>query len=118
MLGVWVVTHGGRGRYLPGLFVSGYGYPASKIREDAERRAFNHVIQGTAADLMKQAMVKARAAVDGFFPLLQIHDELVGEFYENRGAIGDNVVTAMNTQLEGVSIPANLTTAEDWGGLK
>ncbi|MDR0871059.1 MAG: DNA polymerase I [Planctomycetaceae bacterium] len=44
----------------------------------AERMAVNTVIQGTAADLMKQAMVRLQSSA-GYRLLLQIHDELVFE---------------------------------------
>jgi DNA polymerase-1 len=66
----------GRRRYLPDL--------ASRnrvLRQAAERMAVNSVIQGTAADLMKKAMVDVAAALRkaGLRArmILQVHDELV-----------------------------------------
>jgi DNA polymerase-1 len=66
----------GRRRYLPDL--------ASRnrvLRQAAERMAVNSVIQGTAADLMKRAMVAVHGALEraGLCArtILQVHDELV-----------------------------------------
>jgi DNA polymerase-1 len=67
-----------RRRYLPDL--------ASRnrvLRQAAERMAVNSVIQGTAADLIKKAMVDVDEALDAASlasrVLLQVHDELVFE---------------------------------------
>ncbi len=74
----FVQTLLGRRRYLPDL--------ASRnrtLRQAAERMAVNTVIQGTAADLIKRAMVEIAAALDDACPsaqmILQVHDELVFE---------------------------------------
>ncbi len=74
----YVVTLLGRRRYLPDL--------ASRnraLRGAAERMAVNSVIQGTAADLIKKAMVEVSQALDeaalGARMILQVHDELVFE---------------------------------------
>jgi DNA polymerase-1 len=68
----------GRRRYLPDLRSRNRG-----LRQAAERMAVNTVIQGTAADLIKKAMVEVQQAlVDGGLAarmLLQVHDELVFE---------------------------------------
>ena len=75
----YVETMLGRRRYFPNL-KSGFN-PAMKNRE--EREAINAPIQGTAADIMKIAMIKipsalAQAGLHGKM-LLQVHDELVLE---------------------------------------
>jgi len=74
----YVTTLLGRRRYLPDL--------ASRnrvLRQAAERMAVNSVIQGTAADLIKKAMVDVDAALAeaglGARVILQVHDELVFE---------------------------------------
>jgi DNA polymerase-1 len=72
-----VATLFGRRRY----FAPGTIRPVRKGGlNGAERMAINTVIQGTAADLVKQAMVKLMP-LDQFEAnlLLQIHDELVFE---------------------------------------
>ena len=57
------------------------------LRQAAERMAINTVIQGTAADLIKRAMVEVdRALFDNEFQakmILQVHDELVFEVRES-----------------------------------
>jgi DNA polymerase-1 len=71
----YVETLFGRRRYVPEL-----NSPARNVREAAERAAFNMPIQGTAADLIKLAMVKlAPRLPEGAALLLQVHDELVAE---------------------------------------
>jgi len=72
----WVATLLGRRRYLPELQSRN-----RTLRQAAERMAVNTVIQGTAADLMKKAMVDVHAALgaEGLAArmVLQVHDELV-----------------------------------------
>jgi len=74
----FVQTLLGRRRYLPDL-----GSRNRTLRQAAERMAVNSVIQGTAADLIKKAMVDLVPAVDeadlGAEMILQVHDELVFE---------------------------------------
>jgi DNA polymerase-1 len=57
--------------------------PIFQVRENARRAALNAPIQGTAADIMKLAMINIQAALKaGAFSsrmLLQVHDELVFE---------------------------------------
>jgi DNA polymerase-1 len=68
----------GRRRYLPDL-----GSRNRALRQAAERMAVNTVIQGTAADLIKKAMVEVADALRdaglGARMILQVHDELVFE---------------------------------------
>ncbi len=66
----------GRRRYLPDLMSDN-----RQRREMAERMALNAPIQGTAADIIKRAMVAVRARMAGMGSqlLLQVHDELVCE---------------------------------------
>ncbi len=74
----YVQTLLGRRRFLPGLD-SGHGGERSL----AERVAINAPIQGTAADLMKLAMIRVHRALKESHPsarlLLQVHDELLIE---------------------------------------
>ena len=76
----------GRRRYFPELQQTGKGRASSLARQRAERQAINMPIQGTAADIMKLAMIQvherlphasARSRI-----LLQVHDELVLEVPE------------------------------------
>jgi len=74
----FVSTYLGRRRHLPDLQSRN-----RTLRQAAERMAVNTVIQGTAADLIKGAMVAADRALDGAGlaarMILQVHDELVFE---------------------------------------
>jgi DNA polymerase I len=73
----------GRRRYLPELNSS-----QRQVRESAERMAINTPVQGTAADIIKVAMVHIHAQMGTRFPqvamLLQVHDELVFEAPEGQ----------------------------------
>jgi DNA polymerase-1 len=68
----------GRRRYLPDLT-----HDNRMRREIAERAALNSPIQGSAADIIKQAMLNVEAAIAkaglGSRMLLQVHDELIFE---------------------------------------
>jgi DNA polymerase-1 len=74
----FVTTLLGRRRYLPDLTSRN-----RVLRQAAERMAVNSVIQGTAADLIKKAMVDVDAALAeaslSARVILQVHDELVFE---------------------------------------
>lgn len=71
-----VFTHFGRCRHIREIAVT-----AVHVRQRAERTAFNTVIQGTAADLMKQAMARIHGRIErgelAASLVLQVHDELV-----------------------------------------
>ncbi len=72
----------GRRRYLPAIRSDDWGK-----RSYAERCALNTPIQGTAADLLKQAMGRILAGLrerPWLLPLLQIHDEVVFEAPEDK----------------------------------
>ena len=72
----YVSTLLGRRRYLRELHDSNY-----QVRESAKRAAMNAPVQGTAADLIKYAMIKVhQALLDNKFEtkmICQIHDELI-----------------------------------------
>ncbi|MCX6037303.1 MAG: DNA polymerase I, partial [Chloroflexi bacterium] len=109
----YVETMLGRRRYFPNL-KSGLNQ-AMKNRE--EREAINAPIQGTAADIMKIAMIKippalAQAGLHGKM-LLQVHDELVVECprAELSGVVGE--VRDVMENAYPLGIP--LTTEARWG---
>ena len=74
----YVTTLFGRRRYLPELHNSN-----GMLRAFGERVARNAPIQGTAADIIKMAMIKVFARLKSDFPtaklILQVHDELIVE---------------------------------------
>jgi DNA polymerase I len=70
----------GRRRYLPEL-----QSPNPRIRDLGRRMALNAPIQGSAADIMKLAMIRVDAVMEGLpaTMVLTVHDELVFEVREN-----------------------------------
>jgi DNA polymerase-1 len=85
----YVETLFGRRRYFPQLSPTASGIPEVN-RARAEREAINAPIQGTAADVIKIAMIRLPAAMSGAglsgHMLLQVHDELVLEVPQNEVA--------------------------------
>ena len=77
----YVTTLFGRRRYFPDI-----NSRNQSIRQNAERQAINMPIQGTAADMIKLAMIKIDQALRGqkleSAMVLQVHDELVFEVQE------------------------------------
>ena len=75
----YVETIFGRKRYLATELAS----PNYQIREFAQRAAINQPLQGTAADLIKMAMIEVdRLLTEGDFRtkmIMQVHDELIFE---------------------------------------
>lgn len=78
----YVVTEFGRRRYLPELSSSNHA-----VRAFGERAARNAPIQGTAADIIKIAMIRVNDRLKKELPkarlILQVHDELIVECPEN-----------------------------------
>jgi DNA polymerase-1 len=77
----YVKTMLNRRRYVPDL-----GSKNMAVRRAAERAAINTPVQGSAADIIKRAMVQLDAALEGTGAqlLLQVHDELVIEAPEEK----------------------------------
>ena len=98
----------GRRRYIPELKSSNFN-----IRSGAERIALNTPIQGTAADLIKLAMIRVEKALNAHFPeaelLLQVHDELIVECPE---AIAPQVAALISREMEGIAALSVPLTAE------
>ena len=69
-------------------------------REFAERIAINTPIQGTAADLIKLAMIKVHKRLAGMKSrmVLQVHDELLFDMHRKEQ---DDVVEIVRTEMEG-----------------
>lgn len=88
-----------RRRYIPELKSSNFN-----IRQGAERIALNTPIQGSAADLIKLAMIRVSQALDEEFPdarlLLQVHDELIVECPEE---IAPQVAELVSRKMESVA---------------
>ncbi len=105
----YVETLLGRRRYFPGLSQSVSGREAAIARARAEREAINAPIQGTAADIIKRAMIHLPAALAqaGLSAklLLQVHDELVLEATKNEAAETARVVRAIMESAYTLDVP-------------
>ncbi len=111
----WVATLSGRRRWLPELRS---GNP--NLRGFAERMATNAPIQGTAADLIKIAMVRLHGALGerglGSRMLLQVHDELLFEAPPDevpalRALAAEVMESAMTLS---VPLRVDITEGADW----
>ncbi|HWN37766.1 MAG TPA: DNA polymerase, partial [Gammaproteobacteria bacterium] len=77
----------------------------AQMRQYAERSAINAPMQGTAADIIKRAMIEVAAWLAAEEPrarlIMQVHDELVVEVPEERAkGVGDNIVRIMEGAAE------------------
>jgi DNA polymerase I len=104
----YVSTILGRRRYMPGLVSGNY-----MLRAAAEREATNAPLQGSAADLMKLAMVRIdraleEAALDATM-LLQIHDELIFEVRKPDLSATAALVRAHMESAIALSVPLEVT---------
>jgi DNA polymerase I len=104
----YVSTILGRRRYMPGLVSGNY-----MLRAAAEREATNAPLQGSAADLMKLAMVRIDRALresglDAVM-LLQIHDELIFELRKKDLTETANLVRDYMESAVTLSVPLEVT---------
>ena len=94
----------GRKRYIPELKSSNFN-----VRQGAERIALNTPIQGTAADLIKLAMIRVENALAEQYPqaelLLQVHDELIVECPEEIAQEVAEVVSREMAQVASLKVP-------------
>lgn len=104
----YVATILGRRRYMPGLVSGNY-----MLRAAAEREATNAPLQGSAADLMKLAMVRIdRALTDAGLDatmLLQIHDELIFEVHKSQLGETASLVRDHMENAIALSVPLEVT---------
>ncbi len=113
----YVETLSGRRRYFPDL-KSGN----QSLRGNAERAAINSPIQGTAADMIKLAMIRIDALLREkpyqTKMLLQVHDELVFDLaLDEQDELVPKILTAMKTALplpHGVPIEVEHGTGPNW----
>lgn len=112
----------GRRRYLPRLTWSN-----PEERSQAERQAYNHTIQGTAADIMKAALVNIHAASNGLESvpatiLMTVHDEVV---LTAPKAWASDVAAMVKSEMESVKpkeivvpLVAEVVIVDNWGQAK
>jgi len=109
----YVETLFGRRRYVPDLASRN-----RRVREAAERVAVNMPIQGTAADLIKLAMVRLAPRLEalGARLLLQVHDELVVETPADRAEEAARVTKAVMESVWPLEVPllAEVGVGPNW----
>ena len=95
----FVRTLFGRRIHTPGISSSG---PAAG---GARRAAINAPIQGTAADIIRRAMIRMPKAIEGLPAkmLLQVHDELV---FEAEDSVVESLISIAREIMENAHIPA------------
>ena len=116
----FVETIFGRRRYIPDLLQREIGLLAR-----AERQAFNTMIQGSAADIMKLALVRAHSCFvnePDINVILTVHDELVTITPEDRA---EEVAEAIRVSMEGIKLKeiivpliADVQIVDKWGEAK
>lgn len=114
----YVSTISGRRRHLPDLVSS-----EPELRSRAERQAVNAVVQGSAADICKKAMIDVYNTLSpsGAKLLVQVHDELVVLVEEDStDALQDLLVKAMGDGVvyEGIPLKVSCHSATSWAEAK
>lgn len=115
----YVETLLGRRRYFPAL-AAGTNYT---IRQREEREAINAPVQGTAADIIKLAMIRLPEALKhaGLKTrmILQVHDELIFEVPENELESATKLVKDVMDNAYPLSVPlvTEARVGDNWGEL-
>jgi len=115
----YVTTLSGRKRRIEGLNDAN-----RNVREAAERMAINTPIQGTAADIIKVAMVRLRERLNaeglGAKMILQVHDELVLEAKEEEKDRVCEVVKEVMENAWSLRVPlvVEVGTGKRWSEVK
>jgi len=106
----------GRRRYFPLINAANRG-----LRTAAERAAINMPIQGTAADMMKLAMIRVhnrmQAEQSRAIMMLQVHDELLFEVDQSEAPYLQELVKTEMEQalpLEGVPVVVETGVGSSW----
>ncbi|MBI5254682.1 DNA polymerase I, partial [Candidatus Falkowbacteria bacterium] len=111
----YVETMFGRRRYLPEMH-SG----VQQVRAAAERMAINHPIQGTAADLLKIAMIEVFKELKKKSPatkmVLTVHDELVFEVDKDEVEKVGKIIDEKMEKIHKLCVPLNVDTkvGQNW----
>ena len=111
----YVETVFGRRLYLPEINARN-----AQRRQYAERSAINGPMQGTAADIIKRAMIRVHGWLEEEQPgarmIMQVHDELVFEVPEDRvGKITERVVDLMSGAADlSVTLKVDTGTGTNW----
>ncbi len=109
----------GRRRYLPAISSTNF-----QVRGAAEREAINMPIQGTAADIIKLAMIRVDREMQerGYqsHMILQVHDELIFECpVEETEMIRDMALRLMPASIElAVPLKVDIKQGKNWGAVE
>jgi hypothetical protein len=112
----YVTTILGRRRYLPEINSKNFGDKAG-----AERQAFNTRIQGSAADIMKLAMIRAQDMIPKESKLiLTVHDELVTLTPDEYALDTKNAIREAMEGINLLEVPllADIKVVQRWGQAK
>ena len=111
----YVETVFGRRLYLPEI-----NHRNAQRRQYAERTAINAPMQGTAADIIKRAMI----AVDDWIQtsqvdvtlIMQVHDELVFEVHKDQVKSANSEIDRLMTQVADLKVPlvVDIGTGKNW----
>jgi len=105
----FVTTAFGRRRYLPDI-----NSRSNTVRSYAERNAINAPLQGTAADIIKIAMVRIDAEMRRHAfrsrMILQVHDELIFNVYPDEAAELQTVVTECMESAYSGKVPLDVSS--------
>lgn len=118
----YVETLFGRRRYFP-VFKTSAGSANRQAVQRAEREAVNHPIQGTAADIIKIAMIRLHAELKSRYRarlLLQVHDELLLEVPNEELDEVRNLVVEIMSNAFALDVPLKVEaeTGANWLELK
>ncbi|WP_457564956.1 DNA polymerase I [Caminibacter sp.] len=82
-----------------------------------EREAVNTIFQGSAADIIKKAMIDIKSKFSKAKMVLQIHDELIFEIEDEKEAINYKEIMENSIKLK-VPLKVGMSFAKRWGELK
>jgi len=101
------------------VYINGNDSKNQRLRAFAERQAINAPIQGTAADIIKIAMIQVHKKIsqykDQISMLMQVHDELVFEINENEIEKFTNIILPIMESANLPMVPLNVKLKVDSG---
>ena len=114
----YVETILGRRRYFPDVNSSNF-----RVRSQAERAAINMPIQGTAADIIKVAMIQIQNKIEetnlNSKMILQVHDELIFEVPNNEIGVMESILEEIMPYSIALNVPLGIEMKKgnSWGSL-
>ncbi|MCE2928300.1 MAG: DNA polymerase I [Candidatus Caenarcaniphilales bacterium] len=109
----FVETMFGRRRYFENI-----NSPNKMLAKEEERQAFNAVIQGSAADIMKIAMINVHKALESMHSklILQVHDELVIEAHQDELELVKNILLDKMSHATSLKVPllVDIGVGDNW----